>query len=458
MPINTRAAHLARIECSQVVCDIAKIPEVLALIKGKITQEQFGDGRIILHHIVARVAEKIARLCTHKPLWMVFSMLPPVLKLNATSLHAAMVVEFILLKNDDDEWKDAFRQTGVLASLVPLLAASSEAALHAARALLNMCFGNHDNRVAIKDEGAIPHLVALLGAGATSETAKAAAGLLQNVAYENEVNKRAICEAGGIAPLVEFVSAGATPILKFSLRVLRNLMSEASCRRAIREANGIPALVALLGTGPEDEAPRSAAKMLEYFPDSEDGAIFECISKTNNPSDVLASFPNLNAKFCHHLESVIAGEDVHEVRAAMDAAERCGALPDFRARAVQRIRELEAQAQIRARQEALGLDGIEHPPEFLCPITLNKMRDPVVASDGHTYERTAITMLLGRSERVASPMTRELLAHKLVPNVALRNLIQGHDAHVLRVAEAAMKRAREDVWCEAAGTKKRRVE
>ena len=30
------------------------------------------------------------------------------------------------------------------------------------------------------------------------------------------------------------------------------------------------------------------------------------------------------------------------------------------------------------------------PEEFLCPITMERMRDPVVASDGNSYERGAI--------------------------------------------------------------------
>ena len=32
----------------------------------------------------------------------------------------------------------------------------------------------------------------------------------------------------------------------------------------------------------------------------------------------------------------------------------------------------------------------DEPPELLCPITLSMMGDPVVANDGHSYERAAI--------------------------------------------------------------------
>jgi hypothetical protein len=64
------------------------------------------------------------------------------------------------------------------------------------------------------------------------------------------------------------------------------------------------------------------------------------------------------------------------------------------------------------------------PPSFCCPVTDEVMIDPVICSDGHTYERAAIEQWLQRSNR--SPMTNLELANRtLIPNVALRNTIQG---------------------------------
>ncbi len=65
----------------------------------------------------------------------------------------------------------------------------------------------------------------------------------------------------------------------------------------------------------------------------------------------------------------------------------------------------------------------------LCPITQDFMRDPVVTADGQTYERDAIEKWLSRQRTrelpCTSPLTGEPLADtKLVPNVALRGLIQ----------------------------------
>merc|ERR1712093_777929 len=51
----------------------------------------------------------------------------------------------------------------------------------------------------------------------------------------------------------------------------------------------------------------------------------------------------------------------------------------------------------------------------VCPITLEPMRDPVCAADGHTYEHEAIADWLRHSRR--SPMTNIHLPHtKLVAN------------------------------------------
>ena len=66
---------------------------------------------------------------------------------------------------------------------------------------------------------------------------------------------------------------------------------------------------------------------------------------------------------------------------------------------------------------------------FLCPITQDFMRDPVVTADGQTYEREAIERWLAKQRMrqlpCTSPLTGEPLKDtKLVPNVVLRGLIR----------------------------------
>ena len=69
--------------------------------------------------------------------------------------------------------------------------------------------------------------------------------------------------------------------------------------------------------------------------------------------------------------------------------------------------------------------GLEPPLPNMppCPITGESMRDPVVAADGHTYERNAIARWLSTSNK--SPLTGAILAHKdLVPNYMLLSSLQ----------------------------------
>ena len=60
------------------------------------------------------------------------------------------------------------------------------------------------------------------------------------------------------------------------------------------------------------------------------------------------------------------------------------------------------------------------PDELICPITLERLRDPVIASDGHTYEREALQGWLdlhSATEMVRSPTTGAVLSDRtLKPN------------------------------------------
>ena len=63
------------------------------------------------------------------------------------------------------------------------------------------------------------------------------------------------------------------------------------------------------------------------------------------------------------------------------------------------------------------------PEEYICPITKEIMRDPVMGPDGHSYELQAIEEWL--RDHGISPMTRDpMSADQLVKNHALRNLIE----------------------------------
>ena len=96
----------------------------------------------------------------------------------------------------------------------------------------------------------------------------------------------------------------------------------------------------------------------------------------------------------------------------------------------------EAPAEEASASEAAPTEGAterregDDPPDWLlCPITQELMRDPVITTDGHAYERTAITTWLQKHN--TSPATGLVLEHHtpgtlpvLYPVHALRGLVR----------------------------------
>ena len=77
----------------------------------------------------------------------------------------------------------------------------------------------------------------------------------------------------------------------------------------------------------------------------------------------------------------------------------------------------------------IGHDGVQRlynmkiRDEFLCPITYELLRDPVIAADGNTYERCAIERWLKKTG--TSPLSGEKLEHTMVSsNRTLKKIIQ----------------------------------
>ena len=65
----------------------------------------------------------------------------------------------------------------------------------------------------------------------------------------------------------------------------------------------------------------------------------------------------------------------------------------------------------------------------------------MVASDGHSYERSAILSVL-RNGNGLSPLTRERLQQNvLIPNRNLKRRMQEHDEDILRAAATAVANA-----------------
>jgi deoxyhypusine synthase len=80
------------------------------------------------------------------------------------------------------------------------------------------------------------------------------------------------------------------------------------------------------------------------------------------------------------------------LRAAIADASAVGVDGPALARAKSRLDEIEAERLSRRRMLGLTSSSVaEGPSDFCCPILFERMVDPVVASDGHTYEREAST-------------------------------------------------------------------
>jgi hypothetical protein len=108
---------------------------------------------------------------------------------------------------------------------------------------------------------------------------------------------------------------------------------------------------------------------------------------------------------------------------------------------VSQIAELETSA-LRSSLHALktragpaaGAEEKYVPMGFKCPITLALMTDPVIAADGHSYERKEIEKwLVGKG---TSPLTNLELPHKLlVSNHALKSSIEEFVSQGSKLAE-----------------------
>jgi hypothetical protein len=76
-------------------------------------------------------------------------------------------------------------------------------------------------------------------------------------------------------------------------------------------------------------------------------------------------------------------------------------------------------------RNATHKDGMVDVSALFCPLTRSLMVDPVQVSSGNTYERRAIEDLFEQGYS-RDPLTHEVLENlTLVPNINLRNLIQG---------------------------------
>jgi uncharacterized protein len=73
--------------------------------------------------------------------------------------------------------------------------------------------------------------------------------------------------------------------------------------------------------------------------------------------------------------------------------------------------------------EQLRLHTPEVPEDYICPLTLEIYNDPVVAADGHTYEREEIQKWIDSGKRLSPISGTRMNSKKLTPNHKMRSQI-----------------------------------
>ena len=160
--------------------------------------------------------------------------------------------------------------------------------------------------------------------------------------------------------------------------------------------------------------------------------LLELLSRDDiESSDEAAVLKALAPWFCNHdaqdVARVLKKVMLHEVPTSVlrGCFSSGGVLHAFRTESAVQVvlaDALAAQLHSAKRQREGPNSHINHPDEFLCPITYELMEDPVVCADGHTYERAAVTEWLATHDR--SPKCNTVLEHKfLIPNHSMRKQI-----------------------------------
>jgi len=370
---------------------------------------------------------------------------------NTTEHAVQALVELSCLKKA----KVPIVQAGVVAPIVALLrtapTASNENVLENGASLVSNLAMASAAMKAFQKAGAIATLVSLLGAAPL--IARQAAGALCNLSFDAEakkvVNITEIREAGAIPALVALLH-GETA--RTAAGALLNLADEAVGTSVIRSAGGIVTLVALLHAAEAETAENAAGALINMSThDQQTPTILAALAARPPPPpphggrpDLTKLLKRLQPTATERLATAEEGDDAVALQQAIDqaAAVRVADVELQRAHTKLAAMREAAEAARRERRTSLGLDELKTPDEFVCPITYEVMQDPVCASDGHTYERSAIEEVLALpEERRRSPLTRATLQPFLFPNIALKNRMAAHEQEVEAAVEKGAQKA-----------------
>jgi hypothetical protein len=130
------------------------------------------------------------------------------------------------------------------------------------------------------------------------------------------------------------------------------------------------------------------------------------------------------------VHALLASSDatLEDVRTALEqyASEASGdVLAELRRRR-DRLKKKKQKKERRQQGETsaqAAMDASQPPDDYVCPITQDVMIDPVIAADGHTYERDAIARWFEGGKQTSPKSGAELETTALLPNHLVRRLI-----------------------------------
>ena len=243
-----------------------------------------------------------------------------------------------------------------------------------------------------------------------------------------------IREAGGIPLLVDVLRSEnvSEETLEHTTGALAHLVMQSDRNReSLSTSGGVPHLARLLDTSSHSQAAEYSACCLGAIamcgPPSARSAVRAHVCAL--PARVLDVYPSLREVACaSNGAASAAGTTASETPTEAGGNGR-GAGTGASTRSAPVLRRA-VRFLIHGRwtggeavEERTRLADPSLPDDFICPVTHEAMADPVVASDGMTYERYAIREILTRGNG-HSPLTRELLSATVYPNFQLRRRIQ----------------------------------
>tara|TARA_B110000046_G_scaffold84533_2_gene92636 strand:+ start:77 stop:1690 length:1614 start_codon:yes stop_codon:yes gene_type:complete len=323
---------------------------------------------------------------------------------------------------------------------------------------------NAMNQNYIRDVGGIAKMVYVLATyvkDGSSRISKNATTALGNLIARNLPNKAIVCSLNAHHHLLTLLIQSAEISKEKGtladgtdeiLHVITNLNTEARMMDAIidKDKDGIGALLQLLplsiNTTKFQFVHFAIVRILSSCLKFKESEVLVQLAERCawNASDVLTK--TICAAAERRLSDAEFEQYPHKVEEAIRLCDAFGvAVPN----------EVRARLITKRELDKLGC-LVPLPNEFFCPLTLEIMKDPVVASDGFTYERNAIERVMMRDQMrklARSPMTQSELEPVLFPNRALLKRIREFEEDMLKAAKSAFKLGQEQG---GAGTKSRK--